>query len=98
MSGKKKQASLDIFSEVANMELECELAFAATCYWCRSCWEGKWADDVYEGWKKQIFDASSGAQRERSAASSGMRACSGQIGTRLVLVKLRSIVGCSERH
>ena len=50
------QASLDIFVEVENMELEHELAIAA---WARSCWEGKWVDDVYGAWKKQICNASS---------------------------------------
>ena len=33
MLGKEKQASLDIFSEVDNMELKFELPFAATCHW-----------------------------------------------------------------
>ena len=59
MLGKKKQASLDIFLEVENMELQYELAFAATSHWSWSCWEGKWADDMCGAWKKQIFNASS---------------------------------------
>ena len=32
MLGKKKQASLDNFSEFENMELEYKLAITATCY------------------------------------------------------------------
>ena len=38
MLGKKKQASVDISFEMEHMELEHELAFAATCSWARSCW------------------------------------------------------------
>ena len=58
MLGKKKQASLDIFLEVADMELEYELAFAAICQWAGSCWKGKRAYDMYGAWKEQIFNAS----------------------------------------
>ena len=64
----KKQASLDIFLEVENMELEFERVFAANSSWARSCWDGTWADDVYGAWKKQVFNASS-CRRERSAAN-----------------------------
>ena len=47
MLGKKKQASLDISFEMEHIKLEHELAFAATCSWARSCWEGKWVVDMY---------------------------------------------------
>ena len=85
-----KKASLlgHHFLEVEIMELEYELAFAAIFDWARSCWEGEWADDMYGAWKKQIFNASSlnkvRGLRERSAASSGMRACIDQRGTPLL--------------
>ena len=41
------------------MVLEHELAFAATCCWVRSCWEGRWADGMSGAWKREIFNASS---------------------------------------
>ena len=43
MPGKNEQDSLDMFLEVENMELDCELAFSA-CYSATSCWEGRWND------------------------------------------------------
>ena len=42
-----------------NVELEHELAFSATPYWPRSRWEGDWDDDMYEAWKRQLFEAGS---------------------------------------
>ena len=66
VSGKSRRP-VDIFLEEENMELECELAFPAACFWARSCWEGKWADDMYGAWKKQIFNAGSRSEAQGPA-------------------------------
>ena len=55
MLGKNERASLDMFLEVENMIVECELAFSA-CYSATSCWEGRWNDDT-KARRKQIFSA-----------------------------------------
>ena len=59
------------------MELKCELAFVATCFWERSCWEGKWANDMFAAWKGRSLAQGPGKMTsgtpERFAASSGMR-------------------------
>ena len=63
--GKTRQAFLEMFLEVETLELEYELAFAATCYLARSCWEGLWDDD----WRRDIFLAvSSGKVRGLAGA------------------------------
>ena len=54
----KKQGRLrrSTFSLVAeNMEIEHELAFAATLHWAKPCWDGTWADDMAEAWTRQVF-------------------------------------------
>ena len=87
MLGKKKPPFLDTSLEMEHMELEHELAFAATCSWARSCWGGIWIDDMYAACKKQICNASSWNKvrglLELSAAKLRMLSCSGQPGTPL---------------
>ena len=56
MPGKNEQASLDMFLEVENIALDCELAFSA-CYSATSCWEGRWNDDIPKARRKQNFSA-----------------------------------------
>ena len=51
----KKTAFLNIFSEVENMKLEHDLAFATFCG-SKSCWEGRHKDMV-EAWKEQLCEA-----------------------------------------
>ena len=85
MLDKKKHASLDIILEVENVELEYELAFAATSYWAKlmTCMKpGRSRSSA------QVPGMGFGSWRERSAASSGTRACNGQRGTRLRMEKL----------
>ena len=55
--GKKRKASLDIFRDVEKMESDHELALSPTLYWVKFCWEGKWAGDMVEARKRQIFEA-----------------------------------------
>ena len=77
------------------MELKCELAFAATCFWDRSCWEGKWANDRYAAWKRQIFGASSSkGPAERRSGSLRAQQC----GNTLASFLKNGRVGCTERH
>ena len=59
MLGKKKTASVDIFSEVENVELEHELAFSATFFFIEPRREGKWNKDMHQAWKRQVFEAAS---------------------------------------
>ena len=71
MPGKNEQASLDMFLEVENMELECELAFFACCS-VTSCWEGRWND--VEGSEKADFQRGFLQQGVRAGGSGLLRA------------------------
>ena len=70
------------------MELEYELAFAATCYWAGRVGKESGLMICMEHGRDrsptQVPGIRSRGRRERSAASSGMRACSGQHGTPLL--------------
>ena len=53
----KRRASLDIFPESENVEIEHNLPFVGHIHWAKSCWRGKWAEDMAEAWKRQTFEA-----------------------------------------
>ena len=63
MPGKNEKVSLDMFLEVENMELDCQLAFSA-CYSATSCWEGRWND--VEGSEKADFQRFFSCNKVRS--------------------------------
>ena len=104
MLGQKKQASLDIFVEVENMELENELAFRGDVLL------GQVASGEANGLMTcmklgrsrsamQALGIGSWGLPERSAANLGMLACTGQPETRLRRETPFLILGeCLKRH
>ena len=54
---KKPSVSLSLFLEVNNLEVEHELACAATCFGQQTVWTGPWSDDVREAWRRQVWEA-----------------------------------------
>ena len=48
VAGKKPSVSFSLFLETNNLEIEHELACAATCFWAEAVWMGQWEVDVRE--------------------------------------------------
>ena len=60
-----------------------------TCFWDRSCWEGKWANDRYAARKRQIFGASSSkGPAERRSGSLRAQQCGNTLASFLKMVGL----------
>ena len=55
MLGKKKAASLDVFSKVENVELEHELAHSFIFCRVELCREGTWVEDGRDAWRRKSF-------------------------------------------
>ena len=56
MLGKKKAASLDVFSKVENVELEHELAHSAIFCRVELCREGTWVEDGRDAWRRKSWN------------------------------------------
>ena len=69
--GNDEQVSLDMFLEVENMELDCELAFSACCS-ATSSWEGRWND--VEGSENAVFQRGFSQHGSRAGGSGLLRA------------------------
>ena len=104
MLGKKKQASLDIFVEVENMELEYELAFRGDVLLSQvALGEANGLMTFLKLGRSrsamQALGIRPGVLLEPSAAKLGMLACSGQLGTPLLRETPFLTVGeCLKRH
>ena len=51
-AGMKPKLSLTLFLEVHNLEIEHELARAATCLWAPAVRTRKWEDEMREAWER----------------------------------------------
>ena len=56
MLGKKKAASLDVFSKVEKVELEHELAHSAFFCHFELCREGTWVEDGRDAWRRKSWN------------------------------------------
>ena len=66
---EKPSISLSFFSEINNLEIEHELACAATCFWTQAVWTGQWEDEMRNTWKKQVWKATSWTRVRESAGT-----------------------------
>ena len=53
--GKKLPVSVSLFLEIDNLEIEHELACAATRFWAQAMWAGQWDEHVTEAWTRQVW-------------------------------------------
>ena len=57
VAGKKPSISLSLFLEINNLEIEHELACAATCSWAGAVRTGNREDDMREAWQWQVLES-----------------------------------------
>ena len=64
---KKPSVSLSLFLEMNNLEVDHEVACAATCFWAKAVWKGKWVDErsVETAGAKQLHGRKSEDQKEQ---------------------------------
>ena len=83
--GKKPSISLSLFLEINNLEIEHELACAATCSWARAVRTGKREDDMREAWQWQVLQSLVGQLDDIKQ-------------TLICLAKRRSLAKCALKH
>ena len=54
-AGKKLPVSVSLFLEIDNLEIEHDLACAATRFRTQSVWAGQWDEHVTEAWTRQVW-------------------------------------------
>ena len=53
-AGKKASASLSLFMEVNNLDVEEELSTMPMLAWAEGVWLGRWRKEQLKAWRKQI--------------------------------------------
>ena len=54
-AGNKASATLSLFLEADELEVEKEMSTMATTLWREGVWMNRWIGELQKAWRKQIF-------------------------------------------